>query len=76
MARRLSGPLGGSQALGLGQVATTLRRRHQPRASLPGIGQLALHSATLGQLVEVGLLAKPMPMLTLAAIPRGSLSGR
>jgi hypothetical protein len=46
--RRLSGPIGGAQALVLRQEGATPRRRHPLRAELPGIGQLAPHSAVLG----------------------------
>jgi hypothetical protein len=46
------------------------------RASLPGTGQLAPDSATFGQLVEAGLLAKPLRMVALPPIPRGRRSGR
>jgi hypothetical protein len=74
--RRLSGPVGGAQALVLRQEGATPRRRQPLRAELASIGQLALHSAALGQLVEAGLLAQSTPMLTLAATPRGRLPGR
>lgn len=74
--RRLSGPLGGAHALDLRQQAATLRGRHPLRAQLPGIGQLAPHSAAFGQLVEAGLLAQPVPVRALAATPRGHPSGR
>jgi len=75
MARRLSGSLGGAHALDLRQEAVAPRTGNPVRASLPGIGQVAPHPATLGQLVEAGLLAKPMPVLALAAISCGRLSG-
>jgi hypothetical protein len=76
MARRLPGPLGRSQALDLRQESIAPRARHPPRASHPGAGQLASHSATFGQLVEAGLLAKPARMVALPPIPRGRRSGR
>jgi len=76
MARRLTRPLGGSQTLDLRQQAVAPRTGNPVRASLPRIGQLAPHSATFGQLVEAGLLAKPVRMVALPPIPRGRGSGR
>jgi hypothetical protein len=70
MARRLSRPLGRSQALHLRQEAVAPRTRHPLRASLPRVGQLAPRPTALGQLLEAGLLAQPVPMLALATIPR------
>ena len=76
MVRCFSGALGGSQALGLREQPATLRGDPFSGASLPGIGQLALHPAALRQLLEAGLLAQSVAMLALAAIPRRRPLGR
>jgi hypothetical protein len=57
-ARRLSRPLGGSQALHLRQEAVAPRTRRQLRASFFRPSQLALRPLALGQLLEAGLLAQ------------------
>jgi hypothetical protein len=80
--RRLSRPLGGTQALGLRQKSATPRRRHPSRALLTGIvqsrsgiGQPEPRPATIDRLARHRSLAKPAPMLALANNPRGGLAG-
>lgn len=70
LARRRPGQLGSVQALLFRQAGTTLRRRNLLRAVLPSFIQLAPRPATLGELMQAGLLAEPVPMLALAAVPR------